>query len=269
MTIARAVPIAALLALVSTTAMAQQRTGPRPQPGQVRTPARPMPKHVPVERLHVEIDGIYHAATQSMTDSASPTVYAETASLTASYDVPAGTAFSGSATLRLWRNVGIGVGVTSFSTSFPASVTGSIPYPFQFNQARTFEGNVSSLERKELAIAMHLRGMFQLSPRLTASVFAGPSRLSLTQDVITAIQYSEAYPFDTATFSAVAIGTGKVNQWAASAGADLAYYVTRNVGIGVGAKYSGATAELISLGGAGLSSKIGGAELGGGLRIRF
>ena len=265
----RSLSLATVLVAIGSVAFAQQKPAPPPRPGAVRTSAKPDPKNVPVQRLHLEVDGIYHAATLTLSDRATPTVYAETGQLTADYDVPAGAGFSGGATYRLWRNLGVGASISMFSTSFPAAVTGSIPYPFQFNRPRTFEGSVSGLERKEMAIGIHLRGLFQLSPKFTISAFAGPARLTVTQDVVTAIQYSEAYPYDTATFSAAAIGTDKVNKWGVTAGADVAYYFTRNVGIGVGAKFNGGEAELISLGTTPLSSKLGGAEFGGGLRFRF
>jgi opacity protein-like surface antigen len=259
----RALSVTALLILVSAAAAAQQPpqrpTTPRTQ--QQRRPEGP--------RVHLEVDGVYRSTTQTLSDTASPTIYAESGALSAGYDVPAGPGFSGGASFRLWRNLGVGVSVSSFSTSFPADVRGSIPNPFTFSQPRTFEGSVSDLARKELAIGIHLRGMFQLSPRFGVSVYAGPTRLSVTQDVITAIQYSEAYPYDTATFSAAQISTDEVNKWGVGAGADIAFYFTRNVGVGLGVKYSGGETDLVSLGSAPLTSKLGGTEFGGGLRLRF
>lgn len=267
---ARTLTLAVLIAAGGTPAFAQQQPAtPRPQPTATRAQPPRQSKHIPTQRLHLELDGIYHAATQTMADRATPTVNAETAQLTADYDVPAGAGFSGGATLRLWKYLGVGVSVSSFNTSFPADVTGSIPNPFQFNRPRTFEGSISDLERKELAIAVHLRGLFQLSPRFALSAFAGPARISVTQDVITALQYSDVYPYDTVTFRAAAIGEDKVNKWGVSAGADLGYFFTRNFGIGVGAKFTSAEAELFSLGSEPLPTRLGGAEFGGGLRIRF
>jgi hypothetical protein len=261
----RSISLAALLLLVGTTASAQQpRTVPPAQPAERQEGAR-----TPAQRLHFEIDGIYHAATQTMSDSASPTVYAETAALTADYGVPAGAGFSGSASFRFWKNLGIGMSVSSFSTSFTADVTGSIPNPFAFNRPRTFEGSVDDIERKELAIGINLRGFFQLTPKFAVSVFAGPTRISLTQDVVTSIQYTESYPYDTATFSAAQIATDKLDKVVFGGGADLAFYFTKAIGIGLGVKYHGGETEIVSLSGTSMTTKIGGAEFGGGLRLRF
>lgn len=259
----RSIALTALLLVFGAAASAQQARQAPPQP------AQPPSRNAPSQRLHLEIDGIYHAATQTLADAASPTIYAETGSLTADYDVPAGAGFAGAATYRLWKNLGVGVGVSRFSTTFPADVTGSIPYPFLFNRQRTFEGSVADLARKELALGLHLRGLFQLSPKFGVSAFAGPTRLTVTQDVITTIQYAESYPFESAAFSGVQISADKVNKWGVSAGADLAYYFTRNAGIGLGIKYNGGEAELVSLGSESLTSKIGGVEFGGGIRLRF
>jgi len=254
---------AVLFLIASSAATAQQQPlrQPPPRTQQQRAPEGP--------RLHIEIDGAYRSSTQTLTDTASPTIYAESGSLSAGYDVPAVPGFSGGASFRLWKYLGVGVGISRFSASFPGEVRGSIPNPFTFSQQRTFEGSVSDLARKELALGVHLRGMFQVSPKFGVSVYAGPTRLSVTQDVITAIQYTESYPYDTATFSAAQIATDKVNKWGIGAGADLAYYFTRNVGVGVGVKYSGGETELVSLGSSPLKSKLGGSEFGGGLRLRF
>jgi opacity protein-like surface antigen len=263
----RSLTLAALLLATATTGFAQQRpVQPPPPQGQRPVPQQRRPE---APRLHIELDGLYRSSTQTLSDTATPTLYAETGQLTAEYVVPTGPAFSGSASFRFWKNLGIGVGVSSSSSSFPANVTGSIPNPFLFNRARTFEGSVEDLARKELAIGIHLRGLFQLTPKLAMSVFAGPARITVDQDVVTAIQYTEAYPYDTATFRAAQIATDKVNQWGVGAGADLAFYFTRNVGIGVGVKYTAAEADLVSLGGAGLTTKVGGTEFGGGVRLRF
>jgi opacity protein-like surface antigen len=256
--------LAALLLVAGTAASAQQQPPRQPARPQAQQPRGPQPP-----RVFVELDGMYRSTTQTLTDSASPTIYAESGTLGASYDVPAGPGFSGSAAFRLWKNLGIGASVSSFSTIFPAEVTGSIPNPFTFGQPRTFEGSVADLARKELAIGIHLRGMFQLSPKFGVSVYAGPTRLSLTQDAIVAIRYTEAYPYDSATFSAAQIATDKVNKWGVGAGADLAYYFTKNLGIGLGLRYSGGETELVSLGSSPLKSKLGGSEFGGGLRLRF
>jgi len=261
---ARVLSVIALL-LVSASASAQPA---RPRPPAPRAQVPPS-SSAPTERIHVELDGIYHAATQSLSDIANPTVYAERGALTADYDVPAGPGFSGSIAYRVWRNLGVGVSASGFSTSFPAALTGSIPNPFLFNRARTFDGSVDDLERTERALGVHLRGFFRLSPKFAVSAFAGPTRLSVTQDVVTAIQYSEAYPYDTATFRAAQITTDEVNKWGVGAGADLAFFVTRRIGVGLGIKYNGGEVELLSLGGAPLQSKLGGVEFGGGLRLKF
>jgi opacity protein-like surface antigen len=264
---ARSIALTIALLLGGSAAYAQQKPAMPPTTPPQRP--QPAPRAAQAPRIHLEVDGLYHAATQTLSDSASPVVYAETGSLGAAYDVPAGPGFSGGAGFRLWRNFGVGATVSSFSTTFPATVTGSIPKPFFFNQARPFEGSVSDLARKELAIGVHLRGIFQLTPKFAVSVFAGPSRLSVTQDVVTAIQYTESYPYDTATFSAALVTEDKVNKWGVGAGADVAFYITRNIGVGVGLKYNGGEADLASLSGRTLTSKIGGAEFGGGLRLRF
>ncbi len=265
---ARAIALTIALWVSGIDAFAQQQ--PVMPPATHRRPRQAQPARTTEgPRVHLEIDGLYHAATQTLSDTVSPVLYAETSSLTAGYDVPAGPGFSGGASFRLWKFLGFGATASSYSTSFPARLAGSIPNPFVFNRARQFEGSVADLTRKELALGAHLRVLLQVSPKFTVSVFAGPTRLSVTQDVVTAIQYSESYPYDTATFRAAALATDSVNKWGIGAGADLAFYFTRNIGVGAGLKYSGGKADLVSLSGRTLTTRLGGAEFGGGLRVRF
>jgi hypothetical protein len=54
-----------------------------------------------------------------------------------------------------------------------------------------------------------------------------------------------------------------------NAGADLAFFFTRQIGVGATAQVSGASVELPSGGGDVQKVKTGGTKIGGGLRLRF
>ncbi len=95
-------------------------------------------------------------------------------------------------------------------------------------------------------------------------VFGGPSFFTVKQSVVTAVQRNEAYPFDEATFSGATVATEEESTNGFNIGADVAWYFTKNVGVGGIVRFSSATAAF-SVG----DVDAGGALVGGGLRLRF
>jgi opacity protein-like surface antigen len=223
----------------------------------------------PLPRGHIEIDGAYRATSTTFVDSAAPTINAEPARIATSYDVPAATGFSASGAVRVWRMIGIGVGVSRHSSSADGNISASIPHPFVFAQLRSFEGTARGVKREELNVALQLRGLLPVSNRLTVSLFAGPAWTSLSQEVVTAVNYSETYPYDSASFRTADRTAAKETKVGIGAGADVAYFFSRLTGIGLGLKYSGGTVALPSLDGGTVESKIGGVTVAAGVRFRF
>src|SRR5262245_20973142 len=176
---------------------------------------------------YVEIDGAFLANSDTLTDTATPTINAESAQITTTYDVPATFGFSGGFGYRIWRNLAAGVSFARYAGSVDASVTGAIPHPFTFAQLRHFEGAVTGLDRSEMSFGLQARGLFPVSNKLTLTLFGGPVYSSLSQDVISSITYTEAYPYDTVTFQSQASETQDESRWGIGAGADAAYFFTR------------------------------------------
>ena len=75
----------------------------------------------------------------------------------------------------LWRQLGIGVGVSRFVVSTPASISGTIPHQFFSNRLRSVSGEASGLEREELAVHVQVRSVFPVGTRFQVMVFGGPS----------------------------------------------------------------------------------------------
>jgi hypothetical protein len=60
----------------------------------------------------------------------------------------------------------------------------------------------------------------------------------------TRIQFSESYPYDTATFTGVETASVSGGGVGATGGIDVSYLVTKHLGIGGGLRYSYASASL-------------------------
>jgi opacity protein-like surface antigen len=243
---------------ISAVAEAQTRPAPRPTAG-----ARP----VISERVFISVDGIYQVGSNDFSDSATIRENVENGRFETDYTVKAGPAFNISGGGLLWRNLAVGVGVTRFSKSTATALNASIPHPFFFNQPRSVTGQHEG-SRSELAVHVQVRGMIPVSDRLQAAVFGGPSFFTVEQSIVNDFDYAESYPFDTATFTRAVADTQSESKIGFNVGGDVAYFFTRQVGVGFTAQYSGATVEMTVPSGT-ADVKAGGGQIGGGLRLRF
>jgi hypothetical protein len=238
-----------------------------PAAAQVDRPAPRPPQ--PTERVFISVDGIYQTGTEDFDDAASFSLNAETANFATAYEVKPGPAFSVAGSGLVTRGLAVGVGVTRFQRETPAGLTASLPHPFFFNRPRSLSGDVGSLNREELAVHVQARAVFPSPGRLQAMVFGGPSFFTVKQDVLTELGYTEAYPYDTVTLAPGQITEVSTSKTGFNVGADVGFFFTRQLGIGGTVQYAGATIEVESAGGDTIDVKIGGIQVGGGLRLRF
>ena len=238
-----------------------------PAAAQVTRPAPRRPQ--PTERVFISVDGIYQAGTEDFDDAASFSLNAETATFATAYDVKPGPAFSVAGSGLITRRFAVGVGVTRFQRDTPAALTASLPHPFFFNRPRSLSGDVVDLNREELAVHVQARAVFPSPGRLQAMVFGGPSFFTVKQDVLTELGYTEAYPYDTVTLAPGQITEVSKSKTGFNVGVDLGFFFTRQLGVGGTLQYAGVTMELESAGGDDIDVKVGGIQVGGGLRLRF
>lgn len=106
---------------------------------------------VPVSRGFVVINGGYQLTTSDFGDGATKRENAEDGRFDTTYEVKSGAAFDIAGGGVLWRQLGVGVGVSRFSVSTPSALSATIPHPFFFNRPRSVSGDVAGLKREELA----------------------------------------------------------------------------------------------------------------------
>ena len=160
-------------------------------------------------------------------------------------------------------------GVSQFSRSTPTTVNGSIPHPFFFNQPRSVSAEVGGLKRRELAVHVQARGTFPIGSRVQVTGFGGPSFFRLKQDTVMDFTYTDVYPFDQATFGQAQTSTATKSNIGVNGGGDVAFFFTRQLGIGFSAIFSRATIEIPSASGGMIPVIAGGTQAGVGLRLRF
>ena len=229
----------------------------------------PAESHAQTTRGFLSINGGYQLTTNDFADGAVKRENAEDGRLDATYVLKGGTAFDISGGGVLWRRLGVGIGVSRFSVVTPSSLRATIPHPFFFNQARSVSGDVADLKREELAVHVQARGVFPVGTRVQVMVFGGPSFFQVKQGVITDYTFNESYPYDDASFRAATTTTASVSKIGFNAGGDLAFFFTRQVGVGATVQFAGATVELPGVLGSTHEVKVGGGQAGVGLRLRF
>ena len=230
--------------------------------------ARTQPPRAP-RQVIVEVDGTFVTTARGFSDAAAPLIHAEPGQLTAAYEVPRAAAFTIGGHVRVWRQISAGVSYGQSSRSTSAQITGSLPHPFFFSRNRPITGEVSNATRKDATVAVQLRGSFPVARQTMLGVFGGPAWISVTQGIVEQINFSESYPYDTASFTSASVRNAKQTKAGFLVGADVAHFFSRRIGVGGGLRYSAATVTLPSLDADVLEIKAGGLDVTTGIRLRF
>jgi hypothetical protein len=263
----RTAAVVVILLGVAASAEGQSKPSPSKPAQPVRT--RPQPA-LATDRIYISVNGVFQSGGDDFGETVTFVENAENGTFSTDYDVRSGPALNVSVGVGLWRHVGVGVGVTRYSKNTPIALTASVPHPFFFNRARSVTGDIGGLKREELAVHVQARAMFLPLPRIQAVVFGGPSYFTVRQGIVNDFEITEAYPYDTVTFSRGVSSTADESKVGFNVGADVGYFFTRQIGVGGGVQWAGTTVEVPASGGTGtLDLKAGGLQAGLGLRVRF
>lgn len=268
-----------LLGIAASAAAQAKPTQPTPAKPTQPTPAKPTPakpgqakptKPQPIDRIYISVNGAFQTSGNSFGETVTFRENAEDGRFSTDYEVKSGPALNISVGASLWRNIGVGVGVTRYSKRTPTAFSASVPHPFFFNRPREVEGEVADIDREELAVHVQARATFVPTPRIQAVVFGGPSFFTVKQGIVTDFEITEAYPYDTATFSRGITTTVDESKVGFNVGADVGYFFTRQVGVGGSVQWAATTIDAPASAGTGtFEIKAGGFQAGAGLRLRF
>jgi hypothetical protein len=209
-----------------------------------KKPAPPRTSKIWKGRGFAVVSGGAQLVAPGYTSTAVFKVHGENATLEADASVGIGPAFGARGGMRVWKNMAIGGGLALTSTSQSLDVTGRIPHPFQFNQYREVDGTADGLDRTETLVALEFSWLVALARRVDMFVFAGPAYINVRQEMATRIQFAESYPYDTATFTGIDTTSMSGGGVGVTAGVDIAYLMTKHVGIGGELRYSYASTTL-------------------------
>ena len=222
------------------------------------------------DRAFLNVNMTLQMTSAPFDENLAPVIYAERAVLSASHpNDDSQFAVEPAGGIRIWRNLGVGAALTRRSLTETTSVRALVPHPILFNQPRVASLD-APFERSDFAVHAHALLMLPIHPRLDVALSAGPSFMSVRQDIVRTIEVAEAGP----PFVAVAIGNVPVLRREAdtigfNAGADVTWFLTPVVGIGVTTRFSRGYASTTLTDGSPLDLELGGLQIGFGARLRF
>ncbi|HEU4892892.1 MAG TPA: hypothetical protein VFT47_15160, partial [Vicinamibacterales bacterium] len=111
---------------------------------------------------------------------------------------------------------------------------------------------------------------YQLPPfgSVYVTLAGGPSVLDIQQSIVTDVNYTEEFPYDTATYVGVDSQRASGTATGFNAGADVRWMFTRTIGVGGLVRYARASVDL-TRNGRTVKVDAGGAQVGGGIRLAF
>lgn len=207
----------------------------------------------------VDINGAAQVQSRTLNTSTSFPLYDETAIINGAQAINGGGLFDIGAGYRVTRAFAVAVGFSVFSRSGDGSLAASIPDPLFQNRPRSVTASASGLKRREFGTHLMAVWFLPIDDRLDVTISAGPLFIRLTQDVITG-----TVPAGTQTLNTTS-QSEKANAIGANVGASINYMFEPRYGIGIFARYAGGSTDLPSAD----DAKVGGVQVGGGLRLRF
>lgn len=242
---------AVLIALASTQAQAQSRF-----------------QSAPATRGFLSVNGIFQTTGTSFDDRFEFQEFVETGTIESSFEATPGLALDGAAGIRLWRNVGLGAGMSIYAPKGEGgTVTARIPHPLHFNQHREVSGD-AGLSRKETAIHGSLLYFVPVRSSLLAVLGAGPSYFQVDQNFVSDVRYSHEYPFDTATFLGADVDEESASGLGFNASLDISWRMSRSFGIGGVLRYAQASLPFTPAERE-VKVDVGGFQAGIGVRVIF
>jgi hypothetical protein len=219
---------------------------------------------------YLGFNGLYQTSSVTFEQESTFELYEEQATVSATHEIEPGPVWEISGGGRVYKNLGFGFAGSYFDQRNAAQVEATLPHPFFFEQPRTVSGEATELRHEEIGIHLDAMYLLPLTERFQITVFGGPSFFRLRQGLVSGVQLSESYPYDEAQFTGV---DETLTEWQWSnvgynVGVEASVYFSRYLGIGASIRHSDADVEFDRPEGL-LEVKVGGTQVGAGLRVRF
>jgi len=219
----------------------------------------------PLYRGFLNVNFGVQATSRSHDESGTFELYGETGTVEGTREVGAGPLFDVSGGFIVWKNILVGVGYSRFSDQGDVALDARVPDPLHYDRPRSATLTLEDAAHTEQAFHVQVLYALALTEKLDVMIGGGPSFYSLSQDMLDEVIATEGSTL-TVTGTSTSASESAVGY---NVGADLTYLFTDRLGAGVFARYSEASVNMPAGEGATRDVKVGGFQLGGGLRFRF
>lgn len=225
-------------------------------------------QRTPATRGFISANGIYQATGSSFTDDFEFEEFVEKGTIETSFEAKPSIALDGSAGIRLWRNFGVGAGISTYAPKGESgTVTARIPHPLHFNQHREVSGD-AGLSRKETAIHGSLLYFVPVRSKILAVLGAGPTFFQVDQNFVSDVRYAHEYPYDTATFLGADVDEESASGIGFNASLDVSWRMSKSFGLGGIVRYTQGSLPFTP-GEREVKVDVGGLQAGIGVRLIF
>jgi hypothetical protein len=220
----------------------------------------------PDSRVALDLTAGYQTIATSFSQTVTFEQYSESGSLTSTYTVGRRPVVDAGLIVRVWRSVGVGISGSYFHDSGSAQVNALVPNPLVFGQPRQVNGPAGAAHTEA---GVHFQAAYWVQPsqRLEIVVSGGPSVFRVDQDFVSDVTYTQAYPYDVATFQGASVIRQRKTETGVNIGGEVGWRVARHLGLAAAMRFSRATAEFP--GTSAQSMVIGGLHVGAGIRLPF
>jgi len=229
------------------------------------TAASPASAQGPLIRGFLNVNFGAQATSRTLDESGSFVLYGEAGTVEGSREVGPGPLFDVSAAVKVWNNVLVGGGYSVFWDKGDLALDARVPDPFFVNRPRAATLTLADAAHTEQAFHLQALLYFVLTEKIDVTLGGGPSFYSLSQDVLNEVTATEGSTL-TVTGTSASVSESAVGY---NVQGDVSYLFTDRVGVGFFARYSAATVDMPAAEGVTREVKVGGLQLGGGLRFRF
>jgi len=212
---------------------------------------------------------MYQSTSNAFSATTTLTRNVESGSVTTSYGAGRPPAVDIGARGRAARHLAVGGSITWMSQHTSGDVSAAVPHPFFFNALRNVSGVGTDLPREEIAVHGEVSGLVPIGRALQLAVFAGPSYFRLQQGLVVDVAVNETYPYDTATFASATTTAVTRSKVGYNAGLDVSGRIASHLGLGFTARYSRASVRLPATTTDDVTVRVGGLQVGGGVRFGF
>jgi hypothetical protein len=229
-------------------------------------------------RFMLSLNGAFEPGDEEFTDDGQFTLYDEAGRITVAGRSSTGALLDMGAAARVSGRFTLGLGFQRGASADEATLTGTAPHPLFFNRPRSFSVSVPEIKRIEQAVHFSAGALVQLTEKLDVHIYGGPSQFRFSQQVPIIDtnepqrQITEANAAGTAVNVTPTIVARKRNVWGGHIGADFSYPVAQigngTFRLGAFIRYAQASSEFEVVSNT-VSTKVGGVQMGGGIRVRF